>query len=330
MPVKRHLYQLITVSLATLIGGLAGIYLYLALVYPTEMVYQASPRLTYQPFAVAISTTATSTVATSTPRRPLVVPAPLVPHQENKIKILVLGTDQRVDDKLARTDVLFLVVIDQPKKQVRLLSLPRDLYVVLPGGVLGRINRAYQLGGLVGVEQTLKLNFGLTADYSILTNFSGLTDLIDTLGGITVIAGKDFADWRAGEWTEISAGKNKFDGATALWYLRSRETSNDLDRNRRTQEVFSGILLTLLDPNNLARVGEIYQGVNNSFQTDLASADLPALVLAATQLGTAPIIRKYTLSTSEVSYWVEPESGAQVLLPDQVAIATIARRVIGE
>jgi anionic cell wall polymer biosynthesis LytR-Cps2A-Psr (LCP) family protein len=86
----------------------------------------------------------------------------------------------------------------------------------------------------------------------------------------------------------------------------------------------------MLNPNNLTRAGDLYNEINKSFKTNLPAAALPDLVLAGAKIGSQPTIRKYVLSATEVSPWVEPETGAQVLLPNQTEIEKLAKRVIGD
>ena len=254
----------------------------------------------------------------------------ILPGQDDKIKILFLGSDQRPNDDSLRTDVMILAVVDVEKRRINLLSFPRDLYVVLPGGGMGRLNTAYSIGGFAGLEKTLENNFGLKVDHYVLTSFDGFQALTDRLGGVDIIAGQKFADWRAGEWTVVPAGENHFDGAMALWYARSRETSNDLDRNRRGQEVLQGILHSVLKPANLSSAGDLYRQLRNFIETDLTLINLVGLIVEVPKLSSEPDIKQYTFSSREVSFWVEPGSKAQVLCYDSSAVAKLAQLVIGD
>ena len=124
-----------------------------------------------------------------------------------------------------------------------IISFPRDLYVFIPGVGNQRINVAQPYGGFELTNATLQENFGVSADHYIMTNFSGFKSIIDSLGGINVEVGNYLSDQcslsqadSAGYCT-VYPGINFMNGETALWYVRSRYSTSDLDRTRRAQEV---------------------------------------------------------------------------------------------
>ncbi|MGV2435109.1 MAG UNVERIFIED_CONTAM: LCP family protein [Anaerolineae bacterium] len=107
--------------------------------------------------------------------------------------MLLLGIDQRSavessGTEFFRTDTMMLVQIDPIRRTAGMLSLPRDLYVEIPGFKKGRINTANYLGdsnrlpiGGTGLAmETIKANFGMDVDYYVLVNFDVFTTVVDT------------------------------------------------------------------------------------------------------------------------------------------------------
>ena len=172
------------------------------------------------------------------------VPAPagILSHPEDQVNILLLGSDQREGDNGFRTDTIQLLTINPSEGTVKLTSFPRDLYVYIPGYTVQRINTAYSWGGFDALADTMEYNFGVKPEYYVLINFWSFVDAIDSIGGITVEVGRDFCDHRDdfGEFC-VSQSTYWMNGATALWYVRSRYTTSDLDRGRRQQEVLEAV-----------------------------------------------------------------------------------------
>lgn len=110
------------------------------------------------------------------------------------------------------------------------------------------------------------------------------------------------------------------DGATALWYVRSRHSSSDFDRTRRAQEVLSGIFNRLMDRNVITRLPELYNSVRTSVDTNIGLDDIVPLLPVATEiLADSGRVKRYTIGPGYVSNYITP-GGAMVLLPNYYAI----------
>lgn len=113
---------------------------------------------------------------------------------KERVNILLLGSDSRPGEKYGHTDTMILVTVDPISKTAGMLSIPRDLWVSIPGYGENRINQAYRLGeinqypggGLALVKATLEANLGVPVDFYALIDFEGFKQVIDTLGGIEV------------------------------------------------------------------------------------------------------------------------------------------------
>jgi len=189
---------------------------------------------------------------------------------------------------------------------------------------MDRINTALIRGGFESLAMTIEYNLGFQPDYWVLVNFSGFTSLLDTIGGIDVQVGITFTDKRDGygDYT-VTAGTVHMDGETALWYVRARYTSNDLDRNRRQQEVLKAIFLRLLSIDALIRAPDLYNQFRNTVQTNMPLGDIIPFLPLAAQLRDTSNLHLFAISSSHVSSWINPYNGAQVLLPNREAVRSI-------
>jgi LCP family protein required for cell wall assembly len=306
---------------------------------PLPITATPSPTITPTP-----NVTATPTIprlATSTPISdqwvgypgPSVYPAIAIPppiglitQPKDQINILLLGSDQRPYDGAFRTDVIILATINAQDKTVTLTSFPRDLFVYIPGWTMERINTAMFYGGFQSMQTTFEYNFGVRPDHYALINFEGFKDLIDEMGGIYVQVGEKLVDQRDGYGKyAMKAGLRKMDGETALWYVRSRKTTNDFDRTRRQQEVLQAIFFRLLSIDALSKAPKLYDKFEDTIQTDMKFGNILSLSPLALQIASDGEFRGFAIGSSEVYGWVNPYNGAQVLLPDQFLVKRIMK-----
>ena len=279
-----------------------------------------TPTITSTPTVTPITFTPTPTVWNSNLTKP-----------EGQVNIMVLGNDYRPSSGY-RTDVMMLVSINPDPGIVNVVSFPRDLYVEIPGRGMNRLNVAQPLGGFELLASTLELNFGIRPDAYIMTNFNGFVSIINTLGGVDVTASQnlyDTCDLPAAVNGYCSAGPGvvHMDGATALWYVRSRYTSNDLDRNRRQQEVMYAIFKKLLSLNAVTRAPELYNTFRGSVETDLGLDELLPLLTIIPKISDSNNINRYSIGAGQTTSYITP-GGAMVLLPNEQAIQAILAEAI--
>jgi len=292
-------------------------------------------------------------IATPTPFMPMIIDATEVPLSTptnlpdptqipptptstespiNQVNILILGSDYR-EGRGYRTDVFMLLSLYPDSKTASIISFPRDLYVFIPGVGNQRINVAQPYGGFELTNATLKENFGVSADHYIMTNFNGFKSIIDSLGGINVEVGNYLSDQcslpqadSAGYCT-VYPGAIFMNGETALWYVRSRYSTSDLDRTRRAQEVMVAIFSRLMSLDAISRIPELFAAYSYAVETDLSIEDIiPLAPLASSLLSDLSKLRRYAIGIDQVTPYVLPDSGANVLLPNYEAIAELIRQ----
>lgn len=214
-----------------------------------------------------------------------------------------------------------------------MLSLPRDLYVYIPGWKMDRINLAlphghgsgYPGGGGALVKDTILYNFGIPIDYYARVGFEGFKQIVDTLGGVEIAVSCQLRDWRLispeldpnveENWEQftLEPGVYEMDGDLALWYARSRRTSNDFERGRRQQQVLRAIFNNGLDRELLPRIPQLWDTYRETVETDLT---LPVILQLA---ALAPDVRENGIQNLYLSYgavrpWREPSTGSAMQL----------------
>jgi anionic cell wall polymer biosynthesis LytR-Cps2A-Psr (LCP) family protein len=118
------------------------------------------------------------------------------------------------------------------------------------------------------------------------------------------------------------------DGQTALWYVRSRYSTSDFDRTRRSQEVALGIFYKLISLNAVARAPDLYNQFRKNVETNMSPGDIALLLPTAVQIAADPSrIHRYAIGTSEVIPYITP-GGASVLLPRHDLIISLIQRAL--
>ena len=254
---------------------------------------------------------------------------------QETVNFLLIGSDRRSASGSTRTDTLVIVILRPNEGQVSLISIPRDLWVSIPGYENNRINTAYQLGKSTGypgdgpglLKDTIQYNLGIRIDHTAMVDFNGFSQIVNTLGGVDIPVSCSYTDWRLidpgydpqneNNWYlyTVNPGLIHMDGDLALWYARSRQKSNDFDRGRRQQEVLRAIFTQALKAGTLTRIPELYNNLKDTVETDLGLGDLLQLSLYAPKMTNADI-RSYYIRPPYVNSWIT-SAGAYVLSPDQ-------------
>jgi len=298
---------------------------------PPTPVVTRSPRLT--PLATPSPAISPSPTSGGTPLAALY---PLPPTNANVTNILVLGSDQRPYDGGFRTDAILFVSIHPQTSSVRVVSVPRDLWVWIPNWGYNRINTAFGVGGFPALAQTFEVNFGVRPDYYLMVNFQGFIDIVNTLGGIDVHAEKGLRDACAlpqqlGDGTcRIEPGVITMDGDTALWYVRARYTTSDFDRTRREQEVLFALFRAMMRLDAVRRAPELFAIYSHNVDTDLTLNTILPLAQIAPALVEGKNIQRYAVGPGEVYDMFIPESGAMVLQPIPDAVRAVFQQAVAE
>src|SRR5229473_1650623 len=252
----------------------------------------------------------------------------------DRINILVLGIDKRDDEPIAgtRSDTMMVLSIDPVSKSAALVSLPRDMWVTIPGctaregcsGGQQRINVAHAVGGPDMARQTVTADFGVPINFYARVDFRGFEQLIDTAGGVVIDV-----DWpvKDDEYPTADYGYQRIyfgpgpqlmDGATALEYARSRHGMSDFARAARQQKVIVSLRNRALQLNMLSRAPELAGIAQKSLSTDLSPVQMLSLAKLVSQIDRDRIASLVVDQTYVTAF--KGQDGADLLNPNLPAI----------
>ncbi len=198
--------------------------------------------------------------------------------------ILILGLDRRPGEStVARTDTMILMHLDQQQDNPALVSIPRDLWVTIPGIGENRINTAHIFaeGAEVGTGpakamETVAHNFGIPVDNYIRIDFEAFIALIDAVGGVEVTVENQIIDYAyptddyQTEVVQFDPGTYTLDGDRALKYARIRHGSSDFVRAARQQQVIDGLFAKLASPLVVFRVPAILNAIQSNVDHNIS------------------------------------------------------------
>jgi len=212
----------------------------------------------------------------------------------DRINILLLGVDQREDERgqPTRTDTMIVLTIDPKTKSAGMLSIPRDLWVPIPGHGENKINTAHFFGDMDSpgggpelARKTVELNFGIHIQHYARVDFTGFEKLIDTLGGVTIDVPRPLKDdeYPTPDYgiqrIYIPAGLQRMDGRTALQYARSRHSDNDFGRTHRQQQVLVAAREEAFRLDLLPKLPTLMGTLRDSITTDFPFTDIPSFAM---------------------------------------------------
>ncbi|MDP9312919.1 MAG: LCP family protein [Chloroflexota bacterium] len=303
-----------------------------------------TPNPTVRPSLTPLPTATPTTAPTATPEptaTPMPTPTPTLPPAQ-ALTIALLGLDARPGEGLqARSDALMLVRLDPQANSAALLSMPRDIWVPIPGYGEGKINGAFYHGersapggGLDLAEQTLGQAFGVQVDHAVVIDFKGFRSLIDALDGITVDVPKEIYDghFPTDDYGYTVAhflpGPQQMDGATALTYARTRHPDSDFERIKRQQLVLLGIARKLKERGALQNLHEadvLTRALAPFVVTDMPPDAVLSLLWSMRDVDPAKV-QRYTVDSSLL--WETSVGGAYALVPRQGTLKTLGQKLL--
>ena len=252
----------------------------------------------------------------------------------DRVNILLLGIDKRDDEPIAgtRSDTMMLASIDPVSKSAALVSLPRDMWVTIPGctynaGCIGgkqRINVAHAVGGPELATKTVTADFGVTIQHYARVDFHGFQQMVDAVGGVVIDV-----DWpvKDDEYPTpdygymriyFGPGPQLMNGDQALEYARSRHGMNDFARAGRQQKVILSVRNRVLQLDMLSKAPELLSIAQNSISTDLSPVEMLELAKLVSQVD-RDRISNLVIDTNYVQPFVG-DDGADLLDPNIPAI----------
>jgi polyisoprenyl-teichoic acid--peptidoglycan teichoic acid transferase len=259
----------------------------------------------------------------------------------SRVTLLLLGTDQRDGENAPpRTDTIIVATLDPVAKTAGMISLPRDLWVNVPGYGNERINASFELGeaakrggGAELTRKTVEELLGVPIHHYALIGFAGFQKLVDEVGGVIVDVERPIKD---NEYPDANyslrriffqPGLQRLDGESALWYVRTRHADSDFGRARRQQQFLMGLRRQALQLNLLPKAPAILTALSDTIKTDLKPAEILGLARVAKDLDSGAVVSR-VIDETMTTHWVTP-AGAQVELPNKDAVKRVAQDVFG-
>jgi LCP family protein required for cell wall assembly len=256
----------------------------------------------------------------------------------SRVTMLVMGLDYRdweAGSGAPRSDSMMLVTIDPITRQAGMLSIPRDLWVEIPGFDHNRINTAYMLGeayklpggGPALACETVEGVVGVPVDYYAVIDFQSFESVIDEIGGIDILVEEPIKIAPIGRLAiKLEAKAYHFDGAEALAYARVRKAAgDDFGRARRQQRVVMAVLDRIVGfdmlPGLISGAPALYQELASGVRTDLSLNQIVSLAWLAIQIPKDDIRSGVIGPPNMIRYYTRPD-GAKVLgpVPDQIRL----------
>ncbi len=233
--------------------------------------------------------------------------------------VLIAGLDDL--ENVHRSDTLILACFDSANRTVRLLSVPRDSRVAIPGRGRQKINHAYAHGGIDLLKRTVSGLLDVEIDNYVVVGFRTFPKIIDMLGGVELDVEKKlvYRDRAQGLYINIPAGRQTLDGKNALHYVRFRnDARGDIGRVGRQQGFVAALIKKVKSPLVWPRLPFIAAEALESVDTDLSVADAMMLARFAHDLPSGGI-ELFMLPGKEgyvdkLSYWLPDAEAAKTWL----------------
>ena len=299
-------------------------------------------------FAAATTPGPAETLPGRPPPAPVPTPAPDPWADIPRVNLVLLGSDAGPDRTGVRTDSMMVVSINTRTGDTLLIGVPRNLenvpipesnplHQLYPNGYncgdQCLMNAIWTLGdsrpdlfpgnpapGRSSTVDVLGAVTGLDLSRSVVVDLAGFRELVDAMGGVDVNVTERVCiachlnesgqfEWSTSRHDWIEPGLQHLDGYHALWYARSRATSDDFSRMRR-QRCVAGALLQQADPvRMLARYPAIARAVRDNVSVDIPTNELPAWVDLVERIQAGHSIRSLPL-TNRVVDPANPDFGA--------------------
>ncbi|MGC9489709.1 MAG: LCP family protein [Thermovirgaceae bacterium] len=243
------------------------------------------------------------------------------------INLLVVGVDDIPGEKTQRSDTIAVASLDIDEKVVRIISIPRDTRVQIPGRGWEKLNHAFAYGGVDLLKETVVNLLGIPLHYYGIVNYESFPELVDLIGGvnITVTRRLRYTD-RAGDLhIDIPEGQQHMDGETALKYVRFRHDAlGDIGRVERQQRFFRAVFQKISQPEMLPKIPEILKKGLELVETDMTVSQAMQLVAYLKDIPSYQMVIDTLPGRSAyiagISYWI----------PDLSAVSELLTRMPGE
>lgn len=195
---------------------------------------------------------------------------------ENIVNILLIGQDARPGEDRARSDTMIMVTLNRDKNAIQMTSFMRDTYVQIPGWANNKLNAPFRYEGAELLDETLKVNFGVSIDGNVVVNFDEFPQIIDLLGGVDIEMTETEASALRNQFdvSHAKEGVNHLNGEEALGFCRIRYNSGgDYGRTERQRRLLTALAEQVVG-SGVAGVLTLVNDVLPLVSTDLSSTQI--------------------------------------------------------
>ncbi len=238
--------------------------------------------------------------------------------------ILAVGLDDT--EYVQRSDTIMVMYLDTINDRIGVVSVPRDTYVNVKGVGFTKINHAYAYGGIKLLSQTVSEFLNVPIDYYVVVDIRGMSELIDSLGGIEIDVPKDlqYTDKAGHLAINLKKGKQVLTGSQAVQYLRFRhDTQGDIGRVHRQQEFIQAVSAKLLNVRDIWSAPGFIKQISQYIKTNMS---LPEMVGLAVQLNKS--MGKHSIQMGTVPGGVTLSGGVSYWRPDIVQLDRVVEEVL--
>ena len=242
------------------------------------------------------------------------------------ISILFIGVDDssKRDQSSAsiRSDALVLATLNNEDKSVKLVSIPRDTYTLIPdAGKEDKITHAYAYNGPSSTIESVENLLQIPVDYYVRMDFEAFIEVVDALDGIRVDVPYDLEEQdefdNAGA-ISLKEGFQTVDGSEALALARTRHYDNDIERGKRQQMILESIMDKALSAGSFTKYADVIDAVGDNMKTDLTFKDMQSFFEYAKN--GKPDVETFTLAgyddmSTGIYYW-QPDEESLMELQD--------------
>ncbi|MEN6299690.1 MAG: LCP family protein [Anaerolineaceae bacterium] len=244
------------------------------------------------------------------------------------ITLLILGIDNAPQNTyVGRSDTIIMTIFNPVKPYVGMLSIPRDLWVKIPGVGENRINTAHffaeanQAGsGPLAAIETIQVNTGVKMKYYVRIRFQGLIDIVDAMGGVDIELSEPMAGYQPGRY--------HLNGNKALAFARNRTGSDDFFRMKQGQFLIKSMIKQFLLPQKIVTLPRVLTAVSKSIDTNLPAWQIPRIIITLLMVGFDDIDSQVIDRQMVTSYTTD--QGANVLLPQWDLITPVIDKMFGQ
>lgn len=242
------------------------------------------------------------------------------------ISILFIGVDDssKRDQSASsiRSDALVLATLNNDDKSVKLVSIPRDTYTLIPdAGKEDKITHAYAYNGARSTIESVENLLQIPVDYYVRMDFEAFIAVVDALDGITVDVPFDMKEQdefdNAGA-ISLKEGIQEVDGSEALAFARSRHYDNDIERGKRQQMILESIMDKALSAGSFTKYAGVIDAVGDNMKTDMTFKEMQSFFEYAKN--GKPDVETFTLAgyddmSTGIYYW-QPDIESLMELQD--------------